>query len=375
MAAKDFYQVLGVPDTASQADIKKAYRRLAKQYHPDANPNNPQAAERFKEISEAHATLSDAEKRKQYDQMRKLGAFEGFARRPAGAGAGARAGGPGGFGGTGAPGGFGAEEVDINDLGGFGLGDIFSSIFGRGRREERGESLETLLEVPFRVAMLGGKVPVTLPVTEPCPTCHGSGAAPGAALITCPECQGRGTISFGQGNFAVNRPCPQCRGRGKIPSTPCPTCYGAGEVRTERRVMITVPPGTETGTRVRLTGQGSPGRAGAPAGDLIITFQVQPDRFFTREGLDIVCEVPINLAQAVLGTRLRVRTLDGKKVMLRIPPGTQPGRRFRIKGQGVEGKGRRGDQLVEIKVTLPETLTAEQQEMMKKFADATGMAH
>jgi molecular chaperone DnaJ len=368
VAAKDFYQVLGVPDTASQAEIKKAYRRLAKQYHPDANPNNTQAAERFKEVSEAHSVLSEAEKRRQYDQMRKLGAFDGFARRPAGAGAGAYRSGPSG-------GGFSTEDVDFGDLGGFGLGDIFSSIFGRGKREERGESLETVVEVPFRVAMLGGKVPVTLPVTEPCPTCHGNGGAPGATFSTCPECNGRGTISFGQGGFAVTRPCPQCRGRGKIPSAPCPTCQGAGEVRTERRVMITVPPATEPGTKVRLKGQGLPGPAGQPAGDLLVTFQVQPDRFFRRDGLDIVCEVPINLAQAVLGSRIRVRTLDGKRVVLKIPPGTQPGRRFRVKGQGIEKNGRRGDQLVEVQVTLPEHVTAEAQELMKKFAELERMTY
>ena len=365
MAAKDFYQVLGVPDSATQDEIKKAYRRLAKQYHPDANPNNASAAERFKEISEAHATLSDAEKRKQYDQMRRLGAFDGFQRRPGAGAARGPAGGP-----------MGAEEMDFGDLSGFGLGDIFSSIFGRGRREEpRGETLEAVVEVPFRVAMLGGKIPVTMPVVESCPTCAGSGAAPGATVTTCPECDGRGTISFGQGSFAVNRPCPRCRGRGKIPSQPCPTCQGAGEVRTERRVMITVPPATESGSRVRLKGQGQPGRAGSPAGDLIITFQVQADRFFHREGLDIICEVPINLAQAVLGSRLRVRTLDGKKVVLRIPPGTQPGRKFRIKGQGLEKNGRKGDQLVGVQVTLPEKLSPEQEELMKKLAESAGMAY
>jgi molecular chaperone DnaJ len=366
VAAKDFYQILGVSDSASQAEIKKAYRRLAKQYHPDANPNNAQASERFKEISEAHSILSDPDKRKQYDQMRKLGAFDGFARRPAGAGA---------AGGRASAGGFSTEDFDLGDLGGFGLGDIFSSIFGRGRREERGESLETLVDVPFRVAMLGGKVSVTLPVTESCPTCHGSGGAPGATFSTCPECQGRGTISFGQGGFAVTRPCPQCRGRGKIPSEECPTCHGAGEVRTERRVAITVPPATESGTKVRLRGQGLPGRPGQPAGDLLVTFQVQPDRFFRRDGLDLIGEVPINLAQAVLGTRLRVRTIDGKKVMLKIPAGTQPGRRFRIKGLGVEKNGRRGDQLVEIRVTVPERLSAEQQELIKRFAEAGGMGY
>ena len=369
MAAKDFYQVLGVADSASQAEIKKVYRRLAKQHHPDANPNNAQAAERFKEISEAHSVLSDPNKRKQYDQMRKLGAFDGFARRPAGASRGA----PGGSGGFG--GGFSTDDIELGDLGGFGLGDIFSSIFGRGKREERGESLETVVEVPFRVAMLGGKVPVTLPVTEVCPTCHGNGGAPGATFSTCPECNGRGTISFGQGGFAVTRPCPQCRGRGKIPSAPCPTCDGVGEVRTERRVVITVPTGTESGTKVLLKGQGLPGRAGEPAGDLVVTFQVQPDRFFRRDGLDILCEVPINLAQALLGSRIRVRTLDGKKVVLKIPPGTQPGRKFRVKGLGIEKNGRRGDQLVEVRVTVPEHLSPEEQELVKKLAEMEGMTY
>ena len=364
MAAKDFYQVLGVSDAASQAEIKKAYRRLAKQHHPDANPNNPAAAERFKEISEAHSVLSDAEKRKQYDQMRRLGAFDGGPRRSSG---GPRP--------ASAPGDVGAEGFDFGDFGG--LGDIFSSIFGRGGRqaEPRGESLEAVVEVPFRVAALGGKITVTIPVTEPCPTCNGSGGAPGATWSTCPECNGRGTISFGQGGFAVNRPCPQCRGRGKIPSQPCPTCRGAGDVRTERRVAITVPPATETGSRIRLRGQGESSQPGGTPGDLIITFQVQPDRFFRREGLDIICEVPLNVAQATLGTRLRVRTLDGKKVMLRIPAGTQPGRKFRIKGQGLEKNGRRGDQLVGVQLTVPSELTPEQQDLMKKFAESAGMTY
>ena len=363
MAAKDFYQVLGVPDSASQDEIKKAYRKLAKQYHPDANPNNASAAERFKEISEAHSVLSDADKRKQYDQMRRLGAFEGMPRRPPGARP------------AGAPGDLGSEGFDFGDFGG--LGDIFSSIFGRGRREEqhRGDVLEAVVEVPFRVAALGGKLTVTIPVTEPCPTCSGSGGAPGATWSTCPECNGRGTISFGQGGFAVNRPCPQCRGRGRIPSQQCPTCRGAGDVRTERRVVITVPPATETGSRIRLRGQGESSRPGGTPGDLIITFQVQPDRFFRREGLDIICEVPLNVAQVTLGTRLRVRTLDGKKVMLRIPPGTQPGRKFRIKGQGLEKNGRRGDQLVGVQVTVPNELTQEQQDLMKKFAESAGMTY
>jgi molecular chaperone DnaJ len=367
VASKDFYQVLGVADSASQDEIKKAYRRLAKKHHPDANPNNAAAAERFKEISEAHSVLSDADKRKQYVQMRRLGAFDGSGQRGPRPGGGARGAGRGPD--------INVEGMDFGDFGG--LGDIFSSIFGRGGRQEGAqvEALETVVEVPFGVAALGGKVTVTLQVTEPCATCAGSGGAPGATWSTCPECNGRGTISFGQGGFAVNRPCPQCRGRGRIPSAPCPTCHGAGELRTDRQVVITVPPATESGTRVRIRGQGQATRAGAPPGDLLVTFQVQPDRFFHRDGLDIVCEVPLNLAQAALGTRIRVRTLDGKKVMLRIPGGTQPGRKFRIKGQGVEKNGVRGDQLVQVQVTVPEQLTPEQQDMLKRFAESAGLSY
>ena len=373
--ARDFYQVLGVPDSATPDEVKKAYRRLAKQYHPDANPNNPQAAERFKEISEAHAVLSDADTRTQYDQMRRLGAFDGGGFRRSG---GAQPGGAGrpGAGGAGSP---GAESFDFSDLGSFGLGDIFSSIFGRSgpggaRREDAPpDAIETLVEIPFRVAALGGKVPVRLPLNETCRSCAGSGAAPGAKVGNCPECNGRGSVTFGQGGFAVSRPCPQCRGRGKVPSTPCPACHGEGEIRAEREVLITVPVGTESGTKVRLKGQGQPSAPGLPPGDILVTFQVQNDRFFHRDGLDLVCEVPINLAQAALGTRLRVRTLDGKKVVLRVPPGTQPGRKFRIKGLGIEKGERKGDQLVQIQVQIPEQLTPEQEELLRKFAEASGL--
>lgn len=365
--AKDFYQVLGVPDSATPAEVKKAYRRLAKQYHPDANPNNPQAADRFKEISEAHGVLSDTDKRKHYDQMRRLGAFEGGMRR----GAGPRTGGAA----AGAPGSF-DQGFDFSDIGNFGLGDIFSSIFGKARREGGApEALETVVEIPFRVAALGGKVPVRLPIHEGCKACMGSGAAPGAKVATCTECNGRGIVTFGQGGFAVSRPCPQCRGRGKVPSAPCPACGGAGEVRAEREVLITVPPGTETGAKVRLRGQGQGEGPGEPAGDLLVTFQVQPDRFFRREGLDVIGEVPLNLAQAVFGTRLRVRTLDGKKVVLRVPPGTQPGRKFRIKGLGIPKGERRGDQLVQVQVKIPEELTPEQEALLKQYADSADMGY
>ncbi len=353
--AKDYYRVLGVAEAATVAEIKKAYRRLAKQYHPDRNPNDAQAAERFKEINEAHDVLSDAEKRKKYDRLRRYGAFAGATRS-----------GPGG-----APPGAGGAEFDLGDLGGLGgLGDLFSSIFGRRGREEGEEAVETAVEIPFRIAALGGQVPVTLALTEVCPGCGGSGAAPGATVTTCTECRGRGTISFGQGSFAVNRPCPVCRGRGKVPSARCPTCQGSGEVKVDKRLMITVPPGTEDGARVRLKGQGAKGR-----GDIIVVFQVQPDTFFRREGHHVVCVVPVNVAQAMLGTRLKVRTLDGHRVVLKVPPGTQHGQRFRISGHGIEKNGRRGDQFVEVRVEIPAKLTDDAAEALRAFADKAGLRH
>ncbi len=359
-AAKDYYQVLGVPETATVDEIKKAFRRLAKQYHPDRNPNNAQAAERFKEINEAQDVLSDPAKRKRYDQVRRYGAYAG-AGGARGTGAGAQGSG---------------VDFDLSDLGSFGgLGDLFSSIFGRrsaegGGRADDEDEIETTVTIPFRVAALGGKVPVTLPMAEVCPTCSGSGAAPGATLSTCPECRGRGVISFGQGGFAVNRPCPVCRGRGRVPSERCHTCGGSGEVRVEKRLVLTVPAGTEDGTKLRLRGQGTKGK-----GDVVVMLQVEPDRFFRREGLDIVCTVPVNLAQALLGSKIKVKTLDGRRVVLKIPPGTKPGQKFRIVGQGIEKNGRRGDQYVEVHVDIPERLTPEQEAAMKAFADKSGMRY
>ena len=363
-APKDYYKVLGVSETAGPEDIKKAYRRLAKKYHPDTNPNDTASAERFKGISEAYSVLSDAEKRKQYDLMRKYGAFDGST--PGGRTRSRPAGGQTG----------GIRFEDVEDLSGFGgLGDLFSTIFGRGKRGEEVEPVEVTVEVPFRVAALGGKVPISIPVTDRCPTCGGSGGAPGAKISTCPECNGRGTVSFGQGAFSVQRPCPVCRGRGKVASTPCPTCHGQGEVSGDKRLMITVPPGTDSGNRVRLKGQGQPHSSGGAAGDVIVNFQVQPDSFLKRVGLDLYCTVPINLAQAVLGTKIRVRTIDGKRIVLRIPPGTQPGRQFRISGQGIERNGRRGDQFVESAVEIPDKLSTEDEKMFKQFAEKSGLKH
>jgi molecular chaperone DnaJ len=386
---KDYYAVLGVSSTATPDEIKKQYRRLAKKYHPDANANDSKAAERFKEVAEAYNVIGDEEKRKQYDDMRRLGAFGGgfgggFGGAPRGGGgtrpgagtAGGQAGGPAG-------GSFRFEDFDVGGLGG--LGDLFGTMFGGrearggnargGVGPEQGQSIETTLEVPFRTAATGGKVPIELEVSEECETCHGNGAAPGATIRTCPECNGRGTISFGQGGFAVNRPCPMCLGRGQVPSERCPTCNGSGEVRRRKRVLITVPAGVDTGSRIRLKGQGGKGANGGPPGDLVITFHVQPDRFFKREGLDVIATVPINIAQATLGSKISVRTLEGRKVAVRIPPGTPAGKRFRVRGQGIRKDGQTGDLIVEVTITVPEKLSEEQERRMKEFAEAGGLKY
>jgi molecular chaperone DnaJ len=378
---KDFYAVLGVSSSASQDEIKKQYRRLAAKHHPDKNPNDAKAAERFKEISEAYTVLGDVEKRKQYDEMRRLGAFGGF-------GGGAR-GGPRPSGGTRPGAGAGAREQEFRfqdfDIGGIGgLGDLFASMFGGGaerpagqrqREEQRGQTVETTLEVPFRVAATGDKVAVELEVNEECDVCNGSGAAPGATLRVCPECNGRGVISFGQGGFAVNRPCPMCLGRGQVPSERCPKCNGAGEVRNRKKVMITVPAGSDSGTKIRLKGQGGRGSAGAPPGDLVITLNVQPDRFYKRDGLDLIASVPINIAQATLGSKISVKTLEGKRVAIRIPPGTASGRRFRVRGQGIAKDSQRGDLIIEVQISVPEKLSEEQERMMREFAEAGGLKY
>ncbi len=365
---KDLYRVLGVTEGASADEIKKAYRKLAKQHHPDAHPGDSSTAERFKEISEAYSVLSDDAKRKQYDQMRKLGAMGGlggFGRQTGAA--------PGGAGGTSQT--YTFEDMDL----GGGLGDIFGSIFDFGKRRktgpQRGENLEAAVEVPFDTAVRGGKVPLVLPVTEDCGTCAGSGAKPATSIVTCPECKGRGTITFGQGSFGVTRPCPACYGKGRVPTDPCAACNGQGQLRRQKRVDVTVPAGVDNGSTIRLPGQGERGASGGPPGDLMLTVKVQPDHFFSREGLDLVCTVPVNLAQAVLGSKIRVRTVDGTRVVLRIPPGTQAGTRFRIKGYGVEKAGRRGDQFVRVQVTVPEELDEREEKLFREFADAAELRH
>ena len=366
---KDFYKTLGVSEKAKPAEIKAAYRKLAKKYHPDANSGDGKATERFKGVGEAYAVLSDPEKRKQYDQMRSIPSF-GFGR------------------GRGAPRGQGPESgggFSFEDLQGFGgLGDIFSSIFDRrpkpgspekGKGPAKGLSVEYLVEISFLTAAEGSKISIDVPITEECATCGGSGASPGTGTKRCGECKGTGAISFGQGGFAVNRPCPACLGRGQVPESPCKACGGSGTVRQNRRLKITVPKGVESGSKVRVSGRGERGSRGGQAGDLIITFKVKPHKFFRREGLNIHVTVPINLAQATLGSKMAVKTVYGKKVHLRIPPGTQSGTKLRIRGQGIQKGERVGDQIVEVDVAIPETLTDEQRQVMEEFASSSGLKH
>ncbi len=376
--SKDFYRVLGVPEDADKDQIRKAYRKLAKQYHPDANPGDEKAQERFQEIGEAYAVLSDEEKRKKYDQMRRFGAFGmgGRGRRPGGAGPGGSRPGQGD-----AAGGF-----TFDDLGGLGgLGDLFSTIFDRGRRDGgdarrpgragSGQDVELQVEISFQIAARGGKISLNVPVTEECATCRGSGARPGTNLQTCGECGGVGTVSFGQGGFAVSRPCPACMGKGRVPDVPCEVCRGAGMVRQTRRIEVKVPAGVDTGSRLKVSGQGERGPGGGPPGDLILVFKVKPHHFFRRDGVDVHCTVPINLAQAVLGSRIRVRTVEGKHVILRIPPGTQSGTRFRVRGQGITKGERTGDQYVEVRVEVPKDLSEEERREFERFVESADMRH
>jgi molecular chaperone DnaJ len=379
---KDFYAVLGVSEKATADEIKKQYRRLAKQHHPDSNKGAAKSAERFKEISEAYNVLGDAKKRAQYDEMRRLGAFGDFVRRPGGGSTGGYRGSgprPSARSGAGTPPGYKFEDFDVGGFGG--LGDLFSSMFGgttqqrKATEPEKGQSIETTLEVPFRVAAIGGKVPIELEVTEECAACGGSGAARGAKVSTCPECGGRGSISFGQGGFAVSRPCPMCLGKGSVASEKCATCQGHGAKREMKKVLITVPAGTDTDGKIRLKGQGGRGVRGGAPGDLLITFKVEPDKMYSRDGLDLIAHVPVNIAQATLGSKVSVKTLDDKKVTIAIPAGTPSGKRFRVRGQGIEKDAKKGDLLVEVRVDAPSELTPEAKAAMEAFATKAGLKY
>src|SRR5205085_3892040 len=303
----DYYQALGVAKNATQDEIKKSYRKLARQYHPDRNPGNDEAEERFKRVQEAYDVLGDPEKRKQYD--RGTGPF-------------ATAGGPSGFGGF-DPGSF---------TGGF--GDILSNLFGgsappgggaRGReRVQRGRDLETEVRITFEQSVEGAQIPLAVPTSAPCPTCHGTGARPGTSPEICPRCQGRGVEAEGQGLFSISQPCSQCGGSGTIIADPCPTCHGSGAIKTVKRYRVTIPPGVRDGSRVRLAGKGEPGPRGGPPGDLYVITRVSDSPVFKRKGDNLEVEVPITIPEAIRGATVEVPTLAGSK-RIRVPAGTQHG--------------------------------------------------
>jgi molecular chaperone DnaJ len=356
---KDYYQVLGVAKNASQAEIKKAYRKLAQQYHPDANAGDKSAEERFKEISAAYDVVGDEEKRKQYDQVRDMAA-SGF--------------GGGGFPGGGRPGPGGRVRFDEAGFGDIGdLGDLFSVFTGRGRGQQRqaarGADLETEVRVSFDDAMHGTTVPVRIQGPAPCPTCGGSGAEPGTTPLTCPQCGGLGSVSVNQGFFQMSQTCPRCRGAGRIVEHPCPTCRGSGSVRTTRSFQVKVPAGVKDGARIRLSGRGEAGPPGASAGDLYVVVHVAAHRLFGRKGSDLTLALPITFAEAALGANVDVPTLNGP-VKLKIPSGTQSGKTFRIRGRGAPKKGGHGDLLVTVNVEVPQRLSRDEKHLLTQLKEA-----
>ena len=362
---RDYYEVLGVQKGASEEEIKKAYKKMARKYHPDLNPGDKDAEEKFKEVNEAYEVLSDSEKKARYDQFGFAGVDPNF-----GAGAGGWGGGAGGAG------------FDFGDL-----GDIFGSFFGGGfgggqaRRNpnapQRGESIRMNLTISFEEAAFGCEKELELDRYESCETCHGSGAAPGTSPETCPDCGGSGVVQTRRqtpmGVFASTAPCSRCGGRGKIIKEPCKDCRGSGMVRRRRKIQASVPAGIDNGQTISIRGQGHAGKNGGPAGDLLVTITVRPHELFRREGTSVLCEAPITFPQAVLGAELEIPTIDGK-VKYDIPEGTQSGTTFRLKGKGIpalNGRGR-GDQYVTVYIETPRNLNREQKEALKKFAEAVG---
>jgi molecular chaperone DnaJ len=354
---KDYYAVLGVPKNASHAEIKKAYRKLAQQHHPDANAGDPRAEERFKEISSAYDVLGDEDKRKAYDRAREMGA--------AGFGAGFPGGG-GGFGGY--PGGvrFETGDVDLEDL----LGGMFGGGARRRTRQRRGADLETDVTLSFDDAMAGVTVPVTLTGPAPCPTCHGNGAAPGTQPVTCPTCVGSGQVTVNQGFFSMAQTCPECRGTGRLIETPCPTCGGVGATRRKRTIQVKVPAGVKDGARIKLAGKGEPGGAGGIAGDLFVRVHVQLHAIFGRKGDDLTVELPVTFPEATLGANVQVPTLNGA-VTLKVPSGTPSGKTFRVKGKGAPRRGGHGDLLATVVVDVPGKLSKEQKKLLEQLREAT----
>lgn len=358
---KDFYKTLGVSNDASQEEIKKAYRKLAQKHHPDSNPGDAEAEEKFKEVSEAYATLSKPDQRKEYDQVRRVaasGGFQGFGGQPGG-----------GFGG------FGGQQVRVEDLedllGGMGgLGDLFG--FGAGSRGRsgptRGADLQTELTIPFEDAAQGVTTSVRVSGAAPCSHCGGSGAEPGTTVATCPNCGGRGTIAQNQGFFSFSQPCPQCRGSGRLIETPCTTCQGSGRENRTRSVKLRVPAGVKDGATLRLRGKGAPGSGGGPSGDLLVKVRVPKSRTFGRKGNDLTLTVPITFSEAALGTKIDVPTLNGG-VKVRIPSGTSSGKTFRVRGKGINPeRGKAGDLLVTVQVAVPQKMSKEEKKLIEELA-------
>lgn len=355
MSKRDYYEVLGVERNASEAEVKKAFRKLARKYHPDVNPGDADAEANFKKINEAYEVLSDSQKRAQYDQFGHAAFSQGT--------------GDGGFGGSGG----GA------DFGGF--GDIFEAFFGGGGQRRRGPAkgadLRYNLDVSFEESAFGLEKDINVPRTETCEKCKGSGAAPGTKAKTCQKCNGTGQLQFTQstpfGRFVQSRVCDQCNGEGKTVEHQCGECTGSGYVRRTRKIHIKIPGGVDTGSRMRVAGEGEPGEHGGPHGDLYIYIRVKPHKIFNREGNDVITEIKVSFPQAALGDEVEVLTLDGK-VQLKVPEGTQSGIFFRLKGKGVpdvHGYGR-GDHHVKVTVVTPAKLTDEQRNIMRDLAITMG---
>lgn len=356
MPKRDYYEVLGVGRNADDTEIKKSYRKLARQYHPDLNPGNKEAEEKLKEINEAYEVLSDPDKRQRYDQFGHAGTANG-------------AGGFGDFGDFGA-GGFG------------GFGDIFDMFFGgmggaQRRGPQRGADLRMDLDISFEEAAFGMETEVEVPRQETCPDCHGSGAAPGTHPSTCNVCKGTGQVRVAQktplGHFQTVHTCSHCHGTGQVITSPCPECRGRGKVHRVRKIQIKVPAGVDTGSRLRVSGEGEAGSLGGPAGDLYVDIHIKPHPFFQRRDYDVLCEVPISFVQAAIGDEIQVPTLDGH-IKLKVPEGTQTGTSFRLRGKGItklKGYGR-GDQHVKIRVVTPTNLSEKQKELLREFARIQG---